>query len=95
MLAAGAISTRLTVRPLISMPEDRLGVLLGLVGRLGELDAAGLAAAAGLDLRLDDDDAELLGGGPGLGRGVGDDAESDRDIVLGEELLRLILHQIH
>ena len=75
--------------------QDRLRVLLRLVGRLGELDAAGLAASAGLDLRLDHHDAELLGGGSGLGRGVGDDAESDRDIVLGEELLRLVLHQIH
>ncbi len=27
------------------------------VGRLGELDAAALAAAAGVNLRLDDDDA--------------------------------------
>ena len=70
-------------------------MLLGLVGGLGELDPAGLAAAAGLDLRLDDHDAELLGGRPGLGGGVGDDAEGDRDIVLGEELLRLVLHQIH
>ena len=31
--------------------------LLGFVGRLGELDAAALAAAAGVNLRLDDDDA--------------------------------------
>ena len=30
---------------------------LGLVGRLRELDAAAFAAAAGVDLRLDDDDA--------------------------------------
>ena len=32
-------------------------MLLGLVGRLGELDAAGLAATACLHLGLDDDDA--------------------------------------
>jgi len=31
--------------------------LLGLLGRLGELDAAALAAAAGVDLRLHDDHA--------------------------------------
>ena len=34
--------------------EDRLGLLVGLIGGVGELDAAGLAAAAGLHLRLDD-----------------------------------------
>ena len=34
--------------------EDRLGLLVGLVGGVGKLDAAGLAAAAGLHLRLDD-----------------------------------------
>ena len=31
------------------------GEPLGFLGRLGELDAAALAAAAGVDLRLDDD----------------------------------------
>ena len=36
-------------------PEDVLRLLLGVVGALGELDAAGLAAAAGEHLRLDDD----------------------------------------
>ena len=36
--------------------EHLLGELLGFVGRLGELDAAALAAAAGVNLRLDDDD---------------------------------------
>ena len=42
--------------------EDLLGVGLGVVGGLGHLDAAGLAAAADLDLRLDDGDAaEPLG----------------------------------
>ena len=34
--------------------EDRLSLLVGLVGGVGELDAAGLATAAGLHLRLDD-----------------------------------------
>ena len=34
--------------------EDRLGLLVGLVGGVGELDTAGLATAAGLHLRLDD-----------------------------------------
>jgi hypothetical protein len=70
-------------------------VLLGLVRGLGELDAAGLATAAGLDLRLDHADTELLSGGSGLGGGVGDDAGGARYAVLGEELLRLEFHQIH
>ena len=35
--------------------EDLLGVLLGLGDVLGDLDAAAFAAAAGVDLRLDDD----------------------------------------
>ena len=45
------------------MPSISLRERLGLVGRLRELDAAALAAAAGVDLRLDDDDAaaEALG----------------------------------
>ena len=34
--------------------EDRLGLLVGLVGGVGKLDTAGLATAAGLHLRLDD-----------------------------------------
>ena len=34
--------------------EDRLGLLVGLVGGVGKLDATGLATAAGLHLRLDD-----------------------------------------
>ena len=65
-------------------------------GGLGELDAAGLAAAAGLDLRLDDGHAaDLLGGGLRLLGGLDDDAERRGHAVLGEELLRLVLHQIH
>ena len=39
------------------MPSIFARALLGLVGRLDDLDAAALAAAAGVDLRLDDDDA--------------------------------------
>ena len=34
--------------------EDRLSFLVCFVGGVGELDATGLAAAAGLHLRLDD-----------------------------------------
>ena len=43
-------------------PEDLVGRALGVAGVVGELDPAGLAAAAGQHLRLDDDlAAELLG----------------------------------
>ncbi len=42
-------------QPLDLHAEDRLGLLLRLRGRRGQLDPARLAAPAGVDLRLDDD----------------------------------------
>ena len=76
--------------------EDRAGGLLGLLGRLRDLDAAGLAAAAGLDLGLDDDDAtDLLRGRASVLGGLDGLAECAGHSVLGEELLRLVLHQVH
>ena len=56
------------------------GDALGLVGVLGQLDAAALAAAAGVNLRLDDDRAaaEALGDLGGLGRREGDLARGAR-----------------
>ena len=45
-------STRWTVWPLMSMPRMSLGLRDGLVGVVGELDAAGLAAATGLTWAL-------------------------------------------
>ena len=55
MSEACSIHSVRTMWPLMSMPEDVRRVLarLGLVG--GELDAAGLAAAADQHLGLDDD----------------------------------------
>ena len=51
--------------------EDVLRLRLGVVGLVGELDAAGLAAAAGQHLRLDDDRAaDLLRRGARLLRRV-------------------------
>ena len=47
--------------PLISSVQDVLGVALGLIGRVGELDAAGLHPAAGQHLGLDHDRAVDLG----------------------------------
>ena len=76
--------------------EDLARLRDGVLRVLGQLHATGLAAAAGLDLGLDHDPAALrLGGCLGL-LGRGDHgAHRDRDVVLGEELLRLVLHQIH
>ena len=78
--------------------EDLAGRGLGLVGRVGELDAAGLAAAAGLDLGLDDDQVpppKLLGRGSGLGAGRGDHAAEHGHAVLLEQVARLVLEQVH
>ena len=77
-------------------PEDVRRVLERLVGRLGELHAAGLATSTGLDLRLDDRDAaDLLGRRlRGLG-GLDHLAQRRHHSMLGEEHLRLVLHQIH
>src|SRR6478752_3969166 len=80
--------------------EDLLRVRLRLVGALGDLDAAGLAATSGLDLRLDDGDAarrlaDPLGGGTRLlGRRRGGACEHG-DSVLLEHVAGLVLEEIH
>ncbi len=62
----------------------------------GQLHAAGLAAAADQDLRLDDDRvADLLGGADGVGDGRYRLAGGNLQTVAGEELLALILEQVH
>ena len=76
--------------------EDVAGAGERLVRPGGQLDAAGLAPAAGLDLGLDDDGtaetgsdrARLVGGG-------GHAAGKGRDPVLAEEVLGLVLEQVH
>ena len=76
--------------------ENGLGLGLGVVGRVGELDAAGLATSANLDLRLDDNGRTDLAGR--LMRGSSGRAylaRSDRDIVLSEQVLCLVLVQVH
>ena len=80
--------------------EDLLGVLLRLVGGLGDLHAAGLAAPTGLDLGLDDGHtaglgSDLLGGCLGLRRSRGGLAAQDRDAVRLEHVSRLVLEKIH
>ena len=73
-----------------------LRLRLGVGGVVGELDAAGLAAPAGQHLRLDDDRAaELLGR---LARLLGRRREApvrDGDPDAAEELLALVLVEIH
>ena len=77
--------------------EDPLGGGgLGVLRRLGDLDATGLAAPADLHLGLDDGDAaEPLGDLPGLLRRGGHLTEADRHAMLLEQLLGLVLEQIH
>jgi hypothetical protein len=76
--------------------EDRPGLLLGLLAVMRELDAARLAAPPDQDLRLDHARVpELLGGGDRFLDGLGGLAVGDRDAMLSEELLALILEQIH
>ena len=62
------------------------------VDRLDHPDAAALAAAAGVDLRLDHPHraTQLLGHRFRLGRGIGDDAVRHRDAVLGQQLFCLV-----
>jgi hypothetical protein len=77
--------------------EHRLGRLLGLVDGLHHLDAAALAAAAGVDLRLDHPNraAQLAGHVLRFLRGVGDDAARHRDAVFRQQALGLILVDVH
>ncbi len=63
---------------------------------VGELDAAGLAAATDLHLGLDHDGvAGLVGFLHRLVDGVGRPTGADRDVVAGEVLLALVLEEVH
>ena len=66
-------------------------------GDLRQLDAAALAAAAGVDLRLDDDDAaaEAAGDLAGFGGVEGDFAARHRHAVPREDGFGLILVDFH
>ena len=77
-------------------PEDVARLRLGVRGIVGELDAAGLAAAAGQHLSLDDDGAaELLGRLARLLRRGCEPSVGDRDPDAPEELLALVLVEVH
>src|SRR3990170_910442 len=64
---------------------------------VGQLDATGLAAAAGVDLRLDHEaaDAEFLGHGHRLFHAVRHAARGHRYAVLTQQILRLVFVDIH
>ena len=86
----------LAVRPDDVHAEDRVGVGARLLGVLGDLDPAGLAAAADQHLRLDRAGvADTLGGGDRVLDRGGDLATGHGDAVLGEQLLALILEKVH
>jgi hypothetical protein len=76
--------------------EDRAGVLARLLDVLGDLDPARLAATADQHLGLDRAGvADLLRRGDGGVDGVGDLAAGHGDPVLGEQLLALVLEEVH
>ena len=78
------------------MPRIFLACSTASSGVFGELDAAPLAAAAGVDLRLDDGPAaELLRDLTRLLGRVGDLPARRRDTVAAEDLLRLVLVNFH
>jgi hypothetical protein len=71
-------------------------VLASLVLVLRDLDAAGLAAAADLDLRLDGTgEADVLRGGDGLVDRARRASVWDGDSVTGKQLLALIFEEVH
>ena len=77
-------------------PEDVPGVGANLVGVFRQLDPARLAAAADLHLRLDHHGiAGRVGRPHRLVDGLGDAARGHGDAVAREQLLPLILEEIH
>ena len=76
--------------------EDVLRVVVGVLSGRGVLHAAGLASSTDLDLRLDHHRfTDLFGDGFGPLGGVGHPAGCGWDVVLGEQLFRLVLEKIH
>ena len=76
--------------------ENCLSVLVSLFGGLCELHAAGLTAAAGLNLSLDDGQAaNFLSCCLCFFRGGRNNALEHGNAVLGEELARLVFEKVH
>ena len=76
--------------------EDVFSVLLGVFARTGHLYAPAFAAAAGMNLRFDDDargalGKEFAGHVVGFFEGIGHFAPGDGNAVLCQDLFRLIL----
>ena len=89
------------LRPGLRRHESHAEHGLGRVGRrldrLHDLDAAALAPAAGVDLRLDHPDgtAELARRVLGLGPRIGDAAARHRDAEVRQQRLGLVLVNVH
>ena len=76
--------------------QDVGGVQAGLVGGVGQLDAAGLAPPADLHLGLDHDRiAEPVGGGDGVVDGLDGLAGGDGHAEARQQLLALVLEEVH
>jgi hypothetical protein len=92
LLAFGAGLVRLELHA-----QDLAGDALDVLDGLGDLDAAALAAAARVDLGLDDPDraAELLGGLDRLLDRVGRNAARHGHAELGKNFLALVLVDLH
>src|SRR5690606_38180118 len=78
-------------------PQHPPGGLAHVFDRFYDLDAAALAAPAGMDLGLHHPDrsAQLLRLLHRLVGGIGDAAARNRDAVFGEQRLRLIFVDVH
>ena len=106
---AGDVAARLDIDPLDLAPfgsglvrhelfaDQRLRRRRDLVLRAHQLDAAGLAAAAGMDLRLDDPNAsaDAPRHPDRLVRGIGDAPLRHRHAEFREQLLRLVFVDVH
>ena len=77
--------------------EQAFGLALHVVDRFHHLDAAGLAAAAGMDLRLHDPDrsAEVVGGFDSLIHAHGRDAARHRHAEFAQHRLGLVFVDVH
>ena len=79
------------------MPSISRAIVAHLVGGAGQLDAAPLAAAAGVDLGLDDPGAfaQALGPLAGAGAVVADVPVGDRHAELSQNRFCLVLVNVH
>ena len=82
--------------PLDVHAEDGVGLRLRVIGSVCEFHTAGLASSADLHLSLDDDGSANLEGCLARCRaGRADLTRGDRNLMRAEELLGLVLVQVH